>query len=79
MKRPDRFERAVGRYDGDRDDFQAKLIPAARVLTLLRAQHRAMVRMVREVGKIGFQDGEFQAGRDLSCDEILSRLKEYAQ
>lgn len=76
--KPDRWERVLERYHGDEDDWRAMLIPAERVLNLLRREHQAVVRMVRAVG-LQQATGKGLMGDGDAIDTILTRLKARAR
>jgi len=78
-RKPDRWERALGRHHGDEDDWRAKCIPAQRVLDLLRKEHRAVMRIVNREKVSGINDSDREESYNQACDDLLAKLKARAQ
>lgn len=79
--KPDRWERVLERYHGDEDDWRAMLIPAERVLKLLRREHQAVVRMVTRFLNTELKGQSQDCPRCYlqACNDILDRLKARAR
>lgn len=85
-KQPDRWEQELNKNVMDADDWRACLIPAQRVLELLRKQHRDVVGIVRAEAKMCRQrivasSIESAVHKAALCtwtslDSILSKLNE---
>ncbi len=81
-RKPDRFERTVEKAQ---DSFEALYLGTNQIVTLLRRQHREMVRMIQAHNRSiqSFSDRDIQQawkdGYGHACMELLNKIKQYAK
>ena len=71
MKKPDRFERTVEKAQ---DYFEELYLDKAQIVKLLRRQHRAYVRMVKNMPRVPYLVSD-----SLMRSEVIETLKRYAK
>lgn len=72
-KKPDKFERMVEKHSRP-DDWCIPVVNRDQAVKLLRAQHRAFVRLVT---KVSDWQGEQLADNEDACEVILDQLKKW--
>ncbi len=85
-RKPDRFERIVMKYiDKGIPDYDGCILTDREVVKLLRRQHRAYVRMIKDHNRSiqSFSDRDIQQawkdGYGRACMELLNKLAEYTR
>lgn len=75
MKQPDRFTRAVDKFDR-RDEWCTPVIDASKAITLLRKEHVWMRRQLKDLSKIQLGSAEYQNGLEIAVQEMVYRLNQ---
>lgn len=75
MKKPDRFERAVDKFDW-RDEWCTPVIDARKAIDLLRKEHVWMRRMVSGLDDVSYthMSDDYQAGMHHAYHAVLWKL-----
>jgi hypothetical protein len=78
MKIPDRFERMLAKNCMQSDEWRAYMIPAQRVLDMLRREPRWVVQMVKDEKVSGATGTEGDIAYNQALDDVLDQLKKRA-